>query len=36
MERLREVAATKERENSDSEKRIKNAEYEMFKMQEKA
>ena len=36
MERLREVATIKERENSDSDKRIKNAEYEMFKLQEKA
>jgi len=36
MDRLREVVAIKEHDNADSDQRIKTADYDLFKLQEKA
>lgn len=36
MERLRELCAIKERENGDHDAQIKAADYDLFKLQEKA
>lgn len=36
IDRLREMAAIKERENADADQRIKTQDYDLFKMQERA